>query len=278
MNESNPIPPQFPGQTPPVPPSPGAQPVPPIPPVQPFGSMPSRASRPLGEDPEERQPITSPITAIEAILRQPRRVMYQLRQPGAGALMFYLMFIAIVCAVVYGVVVGTFSLKEQLWIAPVKVAGGMLVSALICLPSLYIFACLSGSQARLAEIFGLVMGLLMLTTILLIGFAPVAWLFSQSTESVNWMGTLHLIFWFIAALFGLRFLNNAFSHSQAKSNAGFNTWVVIFMLVVVQMTTALRPIVGTSDTFFPKEKKFFLSYWADCLRLGSERTAPENGR
>jgi hypothetical protein len=263
MNEPNPPPPQFPPQTPPIPP---------VPPLPPF------TSRAPGDNPEDRAPITNPIQAVEAILRQPRRVMYQLRQPGAGALMFYLMFIAIVCAVVYGVVVGTFSLEEQLWIAPVKVAGGMLVSALICLPSLYIFACLSGSQARLAEIFGLVMGMLMLTTILLIGFAPVAWLFSQSTESVNWMGTLHLIFWFIAALFGLRFLNNAFSHSQAKSNAGFNTWVVIFMLVVVQMTTALRPIVGTSDTFFPKEKKFFLSYWADSLRLGSERTAPENGR
>ena len=255
MNETNPTPPpQFPPQTPPGPP-----------PLPPF------TSRAPGDNPEDRAPITGPITAIEAILRQPRRVMYHLRQPGAGALMMYLLIVAILCAAVYGVIVGTFSGKDQLWIAPVKVAGGMLVSALICLPSLYIFACLSGSQARLAEIFGLVMGMLMLTTILLIGFAPVAWLFSQSTESINWMGTLHLIFWFIASIFGLRFLNAAFSHTQAKSNAGFNTWIVIFMLVVVQMTTALRPIVGTSETFFPKEKKFFLSHWADCLKEASDK-------
>jgi len=254
MNETNPTPPPS-----PIPPQ--------IPPVVP---SPLAAARPLGENPEERAPITSPVAAIEAILRQPRRLMYQLRQPGAGALMLYLLIIAILCAVVYGVVVGTFSGKDQLWIAPAKVAGGMLVSALICLPSLYIFACLSGSQARLAEISGLVMGMLMLTTILLIGFAPVAWLFSQSTDSANWMGALHLIFWFIAAVFGLRFLNAAFSHSQARSNAGFNTWVVIFMLVVVQMTTALRPIVGTSADFFPKQKKFFLSYWGDCLKEGAD--------
>lgn len=265
MNESNPTPPQVPPQIPPnaPPPPPFTSPVPPI------------VSRNLGDDPEERAPITSPITAIEAILRQPRRVMYQLRQPGAGALMFYLLIVAIVCAAIYGVVVGAFSGKDQYWIAPVKITGGMLVSALICLPSLYIFTCLSGSRARLAEIFGLVMGMLMLTTMLLIGFAPVAWLFSQSTESVNWMGTLHLMFWFIAAFFGLRFLNTAFSHSQAKSNAGFNTWVVIFMLVVVQMTTALRPIIGTSPDFFPKEKKFFLSHWADCLKQDSRSTSPE---
>ncbi len=237
---------------------------PPIPPPPPPGYP---SGRPLGELPEEREPIPNAVAAVEAILRQPRRVMYQLRQPGSGGLIAGMLFVAVLCSVVYGVVVGTFSGGVQLWAAPLKIAGGLLISALICLPSLYIFACLSGSQARLAEIFGLVAGLLALMTILLIGFAPVAWLFSQSTESLAWMGALHLIFWGIATVFGLRFLNAGFSHTQARSNAGFNTWVVIFVLVVLQMTTALRPIVGTADTLLPEEKKFFVSHWVDCLKL-----------
>ncbi|SPE52687.1 conserved membrane hypothetical protein [Verrucomicrobia bacterium] len=124
---------------------------------------------------------------------------------------------------------------------------------------------MSGSQARLAEICGLLSGMLVLTTLLLIGFAPVAWLFSQSTESVAWMGALHLVFWFIATGFGLRFFENAFSHSQPRSKAGLNTWIVIFALVAVQMTTALRPIVGTGPTFLPHQKEFFLAHWAECL-------------
>jgi hypothetical protein len=223
-------------------------------------------SLPLGENPEERDGIPNPITAIEAVLRQPRRVMYQLRQPGAGGLIFWMLMISIICSLIYGVVVGTFSMHEQLWAAPVKIAGGLLISALICLPSLYIFACLSGSRARLVEIFGLVCGLLMLMTILLIGFAPVAWLFSQSTQSVVWMGVLHVLFWIIATVFGLRFLEAGFSHSQARSNAGLNTWVIIFILVVLQMTTALRPIVGRADTFLPETKKFFLNHWNDCMK------------
>ena len=137
---------------------------------------------------------------------------------------------------------------------------------LFCLPSLYIFTCLGGSQARLVEVFGLLAGLLMLMTILLIGFAPVAWIFSQSTESLAWMGALHLIFWFVATIFGLRFLEAGFSHSQARSLAGFRIWAVIFLLVALQMTTALRPILGTSETFFPTEKKFFVAHWSDCLK------------
>jgi hypothetical protein len=222
--------------------------------------------QPLGENPEEREPIPNVMAALEAILRQPRRVMYQLRQPGSGRLIAAMLLISILCSVVYGVVVGSFSMGTQLWAAPLKIAGGLLLSVFICLPSLYIFSCLSGSQARLAEIGGLVAGLLMLTTILLVGFAPVAWLFSQSTESVNWMGALHLTFWLIATFFGLRFLETGFSHSKARSTAGLNTWIVIFVLVAVQMTTALRPIVGKADTFLPKEKKSFVTYWGERLK------------
>src|SRR4051812_14367123 len=80
---------------------------------------------PLGENPEERQPIANAVAAIEAILRQPRRVMYQLRQPGAGRLILAMIFIALVCSLVYGVVVGSFSMGDQLWAAPVKLAGGL---------------------------------------------------------------------------------------------------------------------------------------------------------
>jgi hypothetical protein len=223
------------------------------------------APKPLGDDPSDRVPIPHVIAAIDAILRHPRRVIYQLRQPDAGRLIVSMMLASIFCSLVYGIVAGTFSGGSQLWIAPVKIAIGLMISATICLPSLYIFTCLSGSQARLVEVCGLLSGLLLLMTILLIGFAPVAWIFSQSTDSIAWMGTLHLLFWFIATIFGLRFLQSGFSHSNARSHAGFYVWVIIFLLVALQMTTALRPIIGTSDTFLPKEKKFFMSHWGDCM-------------
>lgn len=249
MNEPNPIPPA-------------------IPPVIPS------APRQLGDDPSERAPIPNAIVAIDAILRHPRRVMFQLRQPDAGKLMVTMVFISLVCSLIYGLVVGTFSGGTQLWAAPVKIAVGLMISALICLPSLYIFTCLSGSQARLIEVCGLLAGLLMLMTLLLIGFAPVAWIFSQSTESLAWMGTLHLVFWFIATIFGLRFLAAGFSRSNARSHAGFYTWAVLFLLVALQMTAALRPILGTADTLLPKEKQFFGAHWADGLKPPSLESKP----
>jgi hypothetical protein len=234
-------------------------------PVPPTIPTPFPTTTPLGEHPDDRVPITGPISAVEAILRQPRRVIFHLRQAGSGSVIVALFGIAILSALVYGLVVGTFSGGVQMWAAPAKIAGGMLVSALICLPSLYIFSCLSGSQARLIEVVGLVAGLLGLTTILLIGFAPVAWVFSQSTSSVVVMGVLHLAFWFVATCFGWRFLRNGFAHLSAKSNGIMHIWFIIFVLVCVQMTTALRPIVGTSDTLLPKEKKFFAAHWLNVV-------------
>jgi len=232
-------------------------------------TTPKREPRELGDDPVEREPVGGVFAAIETVLRQPRRIMFQLRQPGSGKLVGAMLLTTVVCSFLYGVVVGSFSGHEQWWAAPVKISAGMLLSALVCLPSLYIFCCLSGSQARLREMLGLVAGLLMLTSILLIGFAPVAWLFSQSSSSLSWMGFLHLLFWSIATVFGVRFLASALIHSRARTSTGLSAWIFIFVLVVLQMSAALRPIVGRADTFLPTEKKFFLAHWVLSLEQES---------
>lgn len=242
---------------------------PPIPPMIPATPVPSSPAilRPPGENPGDDKPIPGLAAAFEAILRQPRRVMFQLRQPHSAKVIAALVLNTLVCAYIYGFVAGTFSGGEQLLAAPLKITGGLLLSALICLPSLYILSCLCGSQARLIEVAGLVAGLLALTAVMLLGFAPVAWVFSQSTESVVAMGALHLLFWLIATAFGLRFLQTAFDHLNARGeNRPLGVWLVIFVLVVLQMTTALRPLIGTAPTLLPTEKKFFLTHWGENLR------------
>src|SRR5881628_3729596 len=82
---------------------------PPIPSQTPNGNL------PLGEGVEERVPVSDFISAFESILRQPRRIFYQLRQPGQGPLTARLLIIALVCSLVYGLVVGTFSRGDQLY-------------------------------------------------------------------------------------------------------------------------------------------------------------------
>ena len=40
-------------------------------------------------------------------------------------------------------------------------------------------------------------------------------------------------------------------------------WSAVFLLVTLQMTTSLRPILGRSETRLTQEKKFFLQHWGD---------------
>ncbi len=107
-----------------------------------------------------------------------------------------------------------------------------------------------------------------LTALILIGFAPVAWVFTQSTDSLAFMGALHLLFLAIALRFGLRPLLRA----AAKDSGYLKLWGLLFVLVSLQMTTTLRPFLGTAPTLLPIEKKIFLLHWKG-VRLFSSRAS-----
>jgi len=207
----------------------------------------------------------SPVTVLENLLKHPGRVVHELHQTRAAILASWLLSFAIIGVAIYGVVVGAQSGGAQMWIAPVKLGLGTLLAVLICLPSLYIFTCLGGIDAQLRSVCGALFAAVCLSAILLIGFAPVAWIFSQSTDSIAFMGALHLLFWVIGIRFGLRLIDAMGRFLGARSKGHLRIWSVIFILVCFQMTTTLRPIIAPSKTFLPMEKKFFLAHWFDSI-------------
>ena len=207
----------------------------------------------------------TPASVLQTLLKHPGRIIHELQQNRAAALPIWLLILGIGGMALYGVVVGTLSGGTQMLIAPAKLALGTLLAMLICLPSLYIFSCLDGIEARISTITGILFAAVCLMALLLIGFAPVSWIFSQSTDSVALMGALHLLFWLIGVSFGLRLLAAAGAHLGNGRSRHLKIWSIIFVLVCLQMTTTLRPIIGKSDRFLPGEKKFFLTHWFDTL-------------
>ncbi|MBE7213390.1 MAG: hypothetical protein INR65_20430 [Gluconacetobacter diazotrophicus] len=207
-----------------------------------------------------------PAAALDALLKRPGQLIYQLHHAPRGRIVATLAAVTLVCLVLYGLTVGSFSGREQWWAAPTKIVLGTAASALICLPSLYIFGCLGGADLRLAPLCGTLVAVLCLNSLLLIGFAPVAWVFSQSTDALALIGGLHLAFWAVGAVFALRLLWTMLDFIQPGAYKGYlKVWFAVFGLVCLQMTTALRPIVGRSDTFLPTKKLFFLSHWGKNL-------------
>ena len=121
-------------------------------------------------------------------------------------------------------------------------------------------------------------------------FTPPSWIFAPvwSTlyllmalsawlvwRAAGWSGSRVPLLVFLAQLalnlawsglfFGLRLIGGMSRFRDESRRGQLKTWSVIFILVCLQMTTTLRPILGHSDHFLAKEKKFFLTHWADSL-------------
>ena len=204
-------------------------------------------------------------TILDALLKRPVVLIHSLCETKPSRHWLLLALFAVPAFALYGLLMGSFSGGAQFLAAAAKVSGGTLLSALICLPSLYIFACLTGAEVSLRGLAGVLFAALALTGLLLLGFAPVAWVFSQSTDSVAFIGTLHLLFWTISAWFGLRLFSHMANALRVPERTHLRVWMAIFVLVCLQMTTALRPIIGTSEHWLPTEKKFFLAHWMENL-------------
>ncbi len=230
-------------------------------------AQPVRTEAPLDDAfsfrPMEREPGLG--TVIEALLKRPGSLLHELDGRRRSGILKSLILTILVCGGVYGVVMGSLSGGTQLWAAPLKLTGGLFFSILLCLPSLYIFLCLNGADLRITQIGGALLGMVALVTLLLIGFAPVAWIFSQSTESIVMMGILHLVFWVIGLWFGVRLIKGLVARLDLPDQGHLKVWIIIFTLVSLQMTAVLRPLIGTADTLLPTEKKFFVQHWLDTM-------------
>ncbi|MFC1452236.1 hypothetical protein ACFLSJ_02700 [Verrucomicrobiota bacterium] len=203
---------------------------------------------------------------VDALLKTPGRVAYEIMN-GSGPKTSGALLLALAATMLgYGIVMGSFPGGKQLWVVPVKVVIGTMASGLICLPSLHVFACVCGSSLTLRQTSGLMLMFITLAGMLMIGFAPVVWLFSQSTGTTVFMAFLHVLFWIVSVRFGLRLLQAAISHVDKGSMRIIRAWWIVFILVSMQMTTALRPLVGEFDGFRLHGRRFFFSHWVQCMK------------
>jgi len=226
-----------------------------IPAVQPPQPPPLEA--PLPENPDMK-------SLFEALLRRPQALIARLADGNPGTTRRFAIM-AGVSFLLFGLVLGCFAKHEQLWAAPAKITLGLLFSGVICFPSLYIFSTLAGARVSIPQLTACLAGALALAGLLLLGFAPAVWIFAESTDSLGFMGSLALAAWIIAVIFALRFLKSAIFATGGTQQGPLMIWSGVFLLVTLQMTTSLRPILGRSKTRLTQEKMFFLQHWGNTF-------------
>ena len=239
-----------------------------LPPQNPFPTRPADLAIPSEDEPYQLKAMTQQpgwLNAIAALLKSPGSVIHELGETHSKRIAAGLFICLIICFLGFGLLLGTYSGGQQLWMAPVKILLGTLASAAICLPSFIIFSYLSGVECPPSRLLAILLTMLTLVGLLLLGFAPVIWVFAQSSPSESFMGTLAIVFWVISVAFGIRLVRNLCAVLGAKSTSGVLAWGLIFLLVTFQMTSALRPIIGEGTNFLPSTKVFFLKFWGEQL-------------
>jgi hypothetical protein len=237
------------------------------PPLPPSGTPSPVPPASLGAPPRDPEPLTrvTALTLAEALLKEPARLVQAVERGDAGRVAAALAVLLFVCVAAYGWVLGSFSGGEQAWMAPLKLLATVPFTAAICFPSLYIFGCLGGARQSPGQTAALLLGCLSLAGILMVGFAPISWVFAQSTRSLAFMGAMHTAFWIAAFLFGLRFLSAAHRRLNGGRTGYLKSWGVILLVVFFQVCTMARPLIGPFDGYRLHGKCSFLAHWGRCM-------------
>jgi hypothetical protein len=125
---------------------------------------------------------------------------------------------------------------------------------------------LSGSPVVLRQVAAVLCGAACLTSMLLVGFAPVAWLFGVSTTNVQFMVVLHIGVCGIGVGYGLRLLGASVPNGYA-GNKVLVVWTAIFLMVCAQMLTHFRPLltVSADGAFREDRKQFFFEHLIESM-------------
>jgi hypothetical protein len=149
----------------------------------------------------------------------------------------------------------------------VKMIGVVVFGFALCLPSLYVFMCISGVVLSFSRI---VMAGLVVTAMMgcvMGALAPVIWLFSASTSS---MGVFLLILLFagsVAVGFGVLPIKRAYMAGVFKSCTALYSWLAILVVVMLQCITLMRPMLSPiGDEATPQGKQFFIQHFSKSLK------------
>ena len=170
------------------------------------------------------------------------------------------------CAL-FGFAVGSFVDLKAAALDAAKMAGVAAFSFVLCFPTLYVFAAISGSKLSAARLA--VLGLVCTATLgcLLAALSPILWLFSVSTEKPAFMVVLSCVFAALSLVFAARPIMAAAQKGIVANSSGLSAWLVVFAVVALQAVTLVRPMLAPiGSEREPSGKCFFLEHFIRSFR------------
>ena len=180
----------------------------------------------------------------------------------------FLLLVTVVGCALFGFAVGSFVDLKVAALDAAKMVGIAVFSFVLCFPTLYVFATISGSKLSAARLA--VIGLVCTATLgsLLAALSPILWLFSVSTENVAFIVVLSCFLAALSLAFVVCPITAAAEKKIVANKAGLHLWLVVFAVVALQTVTLVRPMlapIGTPRT--PEGKCFFLMHFGESAGL-----------
>lgn len=173
-----------------------------------------------------------------------------------GAKLRSMILSSLVYLALFGVVLGMSHSWQQALMSAVKLPMLFLVTLLICLPTLYFFNLLYGSQLTFQQTTTLMMAAVTITGALTLAFASISLFFWLTIgEQYTILILLNVGILGISSWWGLSFLRQGMHHVQrhaldVRQGRILMTWLVIYGFVGTQMAWALRPFFGVPSEPF----------------------------
>ncbi|NET31626.1 MAG: actin-binding WH2 domain-containing protein [Cyanothece sp. SIO1E1] len=178
---------------------------------------------------------------------------------------------------IYGLTMGMYHGVLQTIAAAIKLPLLFVLTAIICVPSLYTFNVLLGQRFKFMQTVALMVTTLGTTTILLASLAPIAFFFGITTQNYQFLLLMHVTIFGLCGVYGVRYLYRgcsyiAFRMEQPLNNLLLRIWIVIYAVVGMQLGWRLRPFVGSPDSAFQLFREesggnFYIAVWHTLMNL-----------
>lgn len=222
---------------------------------------------------------------VERLLRQPESVWRQIAaERDLGRLNRQLVLTSWVPLSIYGVVLGASNGLLQALASAVKLPVLFLLTLAICLPALYLFNLVFGSRLSASQTLAIVSSAIATTSVLTLGFAPIAVFFLLSAPGYGFFKLLNVAVLGLTGLAGLKVLlsgmqgvqRSSISSSMASPEAPgpllvgnrllLRGWLVLYAFVGTQLAWTLRPFFGAPELPFELFRKLEGNFYVNIFQ------------
>jgi hypothetical protein len=177
----------------------------------------------------------------------------------------------------YGAVMGSNTSLWQALSSAVKLPLLFLATLCVCVPSLYFFSLLFGSNQSLSQNVTVILTGLSVTAVLLLSCAPISLFFMLTAGQYQFFKLLNVAIFAVSGFMGIVFLYQGMKIVTGSETGGGGTrksvlvfWMFVYAFVGSQMAWTFRPFIGAPGAPFELFRQLGGNFYTNVLQSFGE--------